>query len=204
MEDKIVVYSKRSGEERVPLTVRIEWLPDGIIRPLMYWTPDGTCYRVISQSEGISLAFLKDRGEGLRFKVRAEIIETPDYDDDLLYTQYDTYLYLADKLFCAKNIVDERYGHAGKEYIPVTIDVFPDSDYELVYFWINGARYMVEKTIDVAPRGSFNAGGIGIWHKVDARQVNDYDDEDPDPYKSARRLAALYLELNKWFVCKAT
>jgi len=59
---------------------------------------------------------------------------------------------------------------------------------------------MVEKTIAVEPRGSFHAGGAGLWHKVEARLVNADDDKDPDPNKSVRRLAALYLELNKWFV----
>jgi len=35
---------------------------------------------------------------------------------------------------------------------------------------------MVERTIAVEPRGSFRAGGIGIWHKVDARLINSYND----------------------------
>jgi hypothetical protein len=59
---------------------------------------------------------------------------------------------------------------------------------------------MVEKTIAVESRGSYHAGGTGRWHKVEARQINDNDDEDPDPIKSIRRLAALYFEVNKWFV----
>lgn len=200
MEDEIVIYRKQSGEPHVPLTVRIDWLPNGTIKPQMYWTPDGTCFNVIMLSESVPLAFLKDGGEGLRFKVKAEIIETPDDDDELLHTQYEAYLFLADNRFYQKNIIDDRYGHAGKEYISVTMDVFPDGDYELVYFCVRDARYKVEDTADVEPRGSFKAGGIGIWHKVKARLVNAHDDEDPDPNKSVCRLAALYLELNKWFV----
>ncbi len=201
MADKIVVYSKQSGGPVIPLTVRIDWLADGTIIPLMYWTPDGTCYMVVGQSPGIKMAFLKDRGVGLRWKVRGEIIETPDPEcDDLLHTQYETYLYLADQRFSEKNIIDERYGHTGKEFIPVTLDVFPDGDYELIYFWARGSRYMVEKTADVDNRGSFAAGGVGVWHKVEARLINADDDEDPDPRKSVRRIAAVYLELNKWFV----
>ena len=200
MADKIMIYIKQSGEPHIPVTVRIDWLPDGTIKPRLYWTPDGTQYKVISQLECTRLAFLYEDGEGLRFKLRAEVIETPDLDDDLLHTQHETYLYLADNRFCEKNIINERYGHARKEYIPVTLDIFPGGDYELVYFWCRGARYMVEKTIAVEPRGSFHAGGAGLWHKVEARLVNADNDEDPDPNKSVRRLAALYLELNKWFV----
>jgi len=197
-----VIYSKRSGEPRVPLTIRIDWFPDGTIKPLLFWTPDGACYKVISQYQGVSLAFLKERGEGLRFEVTGEVIESDD--EDLMYSRYETYLYLADSRFYQKNIIDERYGHAGKEYIPVTLDVFPDGDYELVYFWCRGARYMIEKTIAVEPRGSFRAGGAGLWHKVEARLINADDDEDPNPNKSVRRLAALYLELDKWFVTIST
>lgn len=200
MTDETVIYGKQSGEPRVPLTIRVEWLPDGTIKPLMYWTPDGTCLNVVSRDAGVPLAFLKDRGVGLRFKVRGEVIETPEMDDDLLHTQHETYLYLSDSRFYQKNIIDERYGHAGKEYIPVTLDVFPDGDYELIYFQVRGERYMVEKTEDVEPRGSFHAGGVGLWHKVEARLINPDDDEDPDPDRTVRRPAALFWELNKWFV----
>jgi hypothetical protein len=172
-----------------------------MIMPLLYWTPDGTCYRVIDSSPGIALAYLKEGGVGLRFKVRGEIIETPDPEtDDLLHTQHDTYLYLADKKFSEKNIIDGRYGQPGKEYIPVTLDVFPDGDYELIYFTAHGSRYMVDKTADVDNRGSYKAGGFGVWHKVEARLVNADDDNDPDPHTSVKRLAAIYLELNKWFI----
>ncbi len=45
--DKTVIYSKQSGGPTVPLTVRLEWLPDGTINPLMFWTPDGACYEVV-------------------------------------------------------------------------------------------------------------------------------------------------------------
>jgi len=200
MANKIVIYSKQNGEKLVPVTLRINWLPDGTINPRFYWTPDGTQYKVISQFECTPLAFLRERGEGVRFRIRSEVIEASELDDDILHTRHETYLYLADNRFCEKNIIDERYGHSGKEYIPVTLDIFPGGDYELVYFWCRGARYMVEKTIAVEPRGSFHAGGAGLWHKVEARLVNADDDKDPDPNKSVRRLAALYLELNKWFV----
>lgn len=203
MAERIVLYGKQMGEPCVPLTIRLEWLPDGTIKPLMYWTQDGTCYKVISQAESVRLAFLQEHGEGLRFKVKSEIIDTPEPHSDLLHTLYETYLYMADKRFSERNIIDQRYGHAGKEFIPVTLDVFPDGDYEIIYFWVHGDRYMVEKTDDVEPRGSFHAGGVGIWHKVVARLINADDDDDPDPCKSVRRPAALYLELNKWFVTVA-
>lgn len=201
MATKTLTYSKQSGEPLVPLTVRIDWLPDGSIKPRMYWTPDGTCHKVLSLYEGIPLAFLKEREEGVRFKVIGEVIETLDADDDLLSNRHETELYLAHNRFTQKNIIDERYGHAGKEYISVTMDIFPEGDYELIYFMCRGSRYKVEKTIMVEPRGSFHAGGAGLWHKVEARLVNANDDDDPDPNKSVRRLGALYLEFNKWFVC---
>lgn len=200
MDENIIVYSKQVDEPRVPVTARIKWMPDGTIIPLMYWTPDGSCYQVKPGCVMMPIAFLKDRGVGIRFKVMAEIIDTPDMDDDLLHSMTETYLYLADNWFCGRNFIDARYGHAGKEYVPVTLDVFPDCSYELVYFWVHGIRYMVEKTHKVEARGSFYAGGIGIWHKVDARVVNADDDEDPDPTQTIRRLAALYFEVNKWFV----
>lgn len=203
MAAKTVVYCKQNGKSPIPLTVQIEWLSSGTIKPLMYWTPDGTRYKVMSCSEATPLSLLKERGEGLRYKVVGEVVATPEPNDALLHTRRETYLYLADNLFCQKNIIDERYGHESKEFIKVTMDVFPDCEYELVYFWARGARYMVEKTLDVAPRASFQAGGVGIWHKVEARLVNADDDDDPDPHKSIRRHAALYRELNKWFVCVA-
>lgn len=199
MADKTIVYSKQTGEALIPLTVRISWMPDGAIKPLMYWTPDSSCFEVKYVYEMTPLAFLKDRGEGIRFKVRAELIETPEYDDELLHTQHETYLYFADNRFCGKNFIDARYGHAGKKYIPVTLDVFPDGDYELIYFKVQDARYMVENTIEIEPRGSFHAGGVGICHKVEARLINADDDEDPDPSISILRMAALYFEINKWF-----
>lgn len=200
MADKAVVYGKRSGEPYVPLTIRIEWLPDGTIKPGMFWTPDGTCYEVISHSASVPIAYLKDRGEGLRFKVRGKIIETPEPYSELLHTQYELYLYLADKRFSEKNIIDNRYGHPEKEYIPVTMDVFPNGDYELIYFCVRGVRYKVEDTSVVEPRGSFQAGGVGICHKVEGRTVNPDNDDDPDPQQSFIRPGALYWELNKWFV----
>ena len=200
MADKIVIYIKQIGGSFVPVTARIEWLPSGKIKPLMYWTPDGTCFQVRHVYESTPMAFLKDRGEGLRFKIRAEIIETPEPDDEILHTQYETYLYFADNRFCGKNFIDERYRHAGKEYVCVTMDVFPDGGYEVIYFWVHGTRFMVEKTLTIEPRGSFQVGGVGVCHRVEARQVNADDDEDPDPAKSARRPARLFFEVNKWFV----
>ena len=200
MEDKAVVYSKQSGELPVPVTVRVEWLPNGAVKPRFYWTPDGSCYQVLPNCKCVPLALLKERGEGLRFELRARAIETPETCPEQQFARHETYLYLADNRFCQKNIVDDRYGHAGKEYIRVSLDVFPNGEYELVYFWVHGLRYKVENAIGPEPRGSFCAGGVGILHKIDARLVNDNDDDDPDPDKSVRRPAALYLEINKWFV----
>lgn len=60
MADEIVIYSKYDGSPRIPLTVRIDWLPDGTIIPLLYWTPDGTCYRVNIVYECVPLPFLKN------------------------------------------------------------------------------------------------------------------------------------------------
>ena len=200
MESQTAIYSQQFGEPRVPVTVRIEWFPDGKIKPCMYWTPDGSRYEIRHVYEVTPLAFLKDGGEGLRFKVKSELTETPEYDDELLHTRYETYLYFADNWFCGRNFIDERYGHEGKEFIPVILDVFPNCEYELVYFKAQGRRYAVEKTIAVEPRGSFIAGGVGVWHKVKARQVNEDNDGDPDPEKSIVRVAALYFEVNKWFV----
>lgn len=200
MSDKTVIYIKRPDEPPVPVTARIEWLPDGKIKPLMYWTPDGSCHLVRHVYEMTLCAFLKDRGEGVRFKVTAEIAESPEQDESLRYAQYETYIYFADNWFCGKNFIDGRYVHEGKEYIPVSLDVFPDGGYELLYFWARGARYIVEKTDEIEPRGSFLAGGIGVRHKVEARQVNAENDDDPDTSKSVRRAAGLYFEVNKWFV----
>ena len=204
MTDKAIVYIKQTDEPLIPVTARIEWQPDGKIIPLMYWTPDGCCHQVRHIYEMTPCAFLKNRREGIRFKLRAEITETPDLDDSILHIQYETYLYFVDDRFCGKNFIDGRYGHTGKEYISVMLDVFPDGDYELIYFRVQETRYMVEKTIAVEPRGSFHAGGVGIWHKVEARLVNAEDDEDPDPNNSVRRIAALYFEINKWFTVKAS
>ena len=204
MADKVIVYSKQTNEPSVPITTRVDWLPDGSIKPRLYWMPDGSCYAVRHVYEMTPLAYVKDRGEGIRFKVRAEAIVTPEVYSDHRFAQHETYLYLADNWFCGKNLIDGRYNHAGKEFILVTLDIFPNGAYELIYFKARGTRYMVEKTIAVEPRGSFHAGGIGIWHKVEARLVNTNDDEDPDPHKSVRRLAGLFWELNKWFIVKAS
>ena len=198
MEDK--VYIKQPGEPRIPVTARINWLPNGTIRPLLYWTPDGSCYEVKRIVERTSLAFLKNRGEGIRFKVQGVLKEGPEsYIDYYHVTQHETYLYFADNLFYGRNIIDDRYAHDGKEFIPVTLDVFPSGEYEIVYFEARGERYAVDKTIAVEPRASFHAGGTGVWHKVEARPV-DIDGNDLDPRIADARMAALYFEINKWFV----
>lgn len=194
------VYCKQMGGHRVPLTVSIDWLSDGSIKPLMYWTPDGTCYQITHVLECTPLAFLKDRGEGLRYRVQSKIIETPEPTSELDHSLCEAYLYFADNRFCEKNIVDNRYEHAGKAYVSVMMDVFFDGDYELTYFRFRGERYQVEKTYEVEPRASFHAGGLGLWHKVMARLVNEENDDDPDPQHPSTRLVALYYEINKWFV----
>jgi len=192
LAENIVIYLKQANEHAVPVTVRIVWLPDGNIKPIMYWTPDNSCYEVKHIYESTLLAFLKEKGVGIRFKLRAELKEMPD---NTAYSRHETFLYFADGRFCQRGFIDKRYVHPNKEYIPVTIDIFPNADYELLYFQVGDNRYIVEKTLEVEPRGSFQAGGIGIWHKVAARLVNDNNDE--------YRQAALFWELNKWFVVKA-
>jgi len=201
---QMIVYSRQGGSPDVPITVRVTWLPSGIIKPQMYWTPDDSCFKITHIYECTQQAFLKSKGMGVRFKIKAEIIKTSQVYPDYPIVHDEIYLYLADNRFCEKNIVDERYAHAGKEYIPVVLDIFPDGGYQLVYFWVQGIRYLVEKTNEVAPQGSYNAGGVGIRHNVEARKVNENDDEDADPNNSLRRIASIYLELNKWFVsvCK--
>lgn len=195
--DNTIIYIKRTGEPLIPVTARVEWLPNGKIKPLMYWPPDNSCYVVKHIYEAIPLALLKEKSVGIRFKVNAELKEIPD---NTIYARHETYLYFTDSRFCEKGFIDGRYDHSNKKYISVTIDVFPNADYELVYFQVDYNRYMVEKTLEVEPRASFKAGGIGICHKVAVRLVNNDNDEDPTPGKSERRQAALFWELNKWFV----
>ena len=79
------------------------------------------------------------------------------------------------------------------------LDVFPDCGYEIISFEVQGNRHIVEKTLKVEPAGSYNAGGIGIRHRVEARLVNSEGD-DLNPQKSIIRKRALFLEFNKWFV----
>ena len=200
MSSKEIIYGKKMDDTAVPMTVRVEWLPDGTIKPLMLWTSDQSCLQIKHIYEATPLAFLKDRGEGLRFKVRAEITDTSEACDEHFQSGYEIYLYLADNRFCGKNMIDNRYEHKGKQYIPVTMDIFPNGKYEIVYFRVKNSRYMVERTLEVDARGSYYAGGVGIWHKVEARLVNENDDNDPDQSKSVYRIAALYFEINKWFV----
>ncbi len=137
--DEMIVYGKRYGEQSFPVTIRIEWLPDGTIRPLLYWTPDGVCYQVVSRTPGLPMAYLKDHGAGLRFKVNSVMLSEPDDDSNCATgMEGEIYLYLADNRFSQKSIVDGRYGHSGKEFIPVTLDVFPDGDYEIAILWFTG------------------------------------------------------------------
>ena len=200
MAEKPIIYIKQTGEPYVPVTVRIEWLSCGKIIPLMYWTPDNSCYEIKHVYEMTPIAFLKERGEGIRFRVRAMVTDVPEPDSNFQNIQHETYLYLADKFFNGKNIIDGRYGHEAKEFIPVMLDVFPDCGYELIAFKAQGITYVVERTLAIEPRASFYAGGVGVWHKVSARQVNsDYEDMDSVIFLS--RTSALYFELNKWFVC---
>jgi hypothetical protein len=166
----------------------------------MLWMPDCSCYEVKKILECTPLAFLKDKGKGLRFKVSAALTENNGFEEYIQNIYIETYLYFDDAKYYGKNMIDERYEHAGKEYVPVIMDIFPNGDYELICFWVQGERYAVEKTLEIDARGSFNAGGVGVWHKVDARLVNEDDDEDPDPLNSVRRKAGLYFEINKWFI----
>jgi len=186
-DDKTIVYIKQPDEQPIPVTARIMWLPDGTIKPCMFWLPDNSCHEIVHVYECTLMAYLKDRGVGIRFKVRTAL------------NPLTTYLYFTDEMFCGKNFIDSRYDHGCKEYVAVVLDVFSDGDYELCYFWVQGVRYVVEKTLAVEPHGSYLAGGVGVRHRVSARVVNAGDDEDLDPRYSVRREAALFFEVNKWF-----
>lgn len=196
MPKEPLIYFKQPGEGITPVTARVIWLPDGTLKPCLYWTPDGSCYEVKHIFESVHMAHLKERGVGLRFRVRAEIIETPEPCSDRKFAQHETYLYFSDNWFCGRNIIDSRYGHAGKEFITVTLDVFPDCGYELISFCVRGKQYLVEKTLSIEPHGSFLSGGIGVRHMVDAYLVSNGNEEEKD----IRRPAALFFEINKWFV----
>lgn len=188
MDENPVIYCKQPGETLVPVTVRLKWLPDGTLQPLHYWLPDDSCHEVTHIYDMTPLKYLRDGGAGVRFKAKTAI--------------GDTYLYLADNKFYGKNFIDNRYGHERKEYVPVVLDIFPNGNYELVCFWVDELRYNIEKTIDISKRGTFTVGGLGLHHKVKIRLVNEYDDDCPDPDNILRREAALYFEINKWFVEK--
>ena len=190
MGEKTVVYLKLDGEPPIPVTVQICWLPNGKIRPLMYWTPDNSCYKVKHVYESTKLAYLKQGGEGIRYRVNAELAESPGQDYHA-YAHHEVYLYFASNLYCPKCLIDEGYGHASKKYIPVTLDVFPWGDYEIVGFQVDDKQYTVERTIMRESRGSYNVGGVGVWHMVEAREAD-----------GSFRLAGLYLEFDKWFVNK--
>jgi hypothetical protein len=146
----------------------------------MFWPDGGECCHVAGVSDTVPLAFLKDGGQGLRFRVRlAPQAGAPR----------EAYIYLADARFCEADIIDKRYAHKGKEYIAVTMDVFPGGEYELTAFTARGERYSVEKTLSVERRGAFAAGGVGLRHEVEA-----YSE------KFGARKAALWWEISKWFV----
>lgn len=197
---RIIVYEKQPEKERVPLTVNADWLPDGEIVPRFYWTPDGTRSKVLQVYECVPIAYLKDKGTGLRYKVRAEVEELIETDDVLLNAQYDTHLFFKSNRYCEKTIVDARYDHPEKLYIPVNMDIFPDGTYELLSFWCRDNRFRIEKTLDISHRAAYRVGGVGLRHKVEVRMVNAKDDNDPDPEHSIRRVAALYFEINRWFI----
>ena len=75
----------------------------------MYWTPDGSCYVVKKIYETMPLAFLEDKGEGIRFKMTAEVEEGSEYYADYHHiTQHETYLYFNDNFFSGKNLIDDR------------------------------------------------------------------------------------------------
>ena len=196
---KALIYCRRSGERGYPITARIEWLADGVILPIMYWMPDGSCFEVTHTRECIPLAYLKEGGQGLRFTVRARLVRAENAYLGDAQQDYETYLYFADRKFSAKNIIDAQYCHVGKEFVPVVMDVFPDCEWMLINFKARGAQYMVEKTTCVEPRGCFNGGGIGLCHIVDARRVSDPEEILEERGGICRR-AALYFEFNKWFV----
>jgi len=189
------IYIKRLDEPPIPVTARIEWLASGRIKPCFFWTANGSCYEVKHVYEAVQMAHLRESGVGLRFKIKAEACS----DDE--HGQFETYLYFADDWFCGRDIIDARYGHAGKEYIPVTLDVFPDCEYEIIDFCVKGELYTVGRTVAIEPRGSFSAGGVGVWHKVEACLLSDDNDTIP---KVTQRMAALYFEINKWFVSVAS
>jgi hypothetical protein len=71
------------------------------------------------------------------------------YDAEWLHACCETYLYFADNRFCEKNIIDARYGHAGKAYIPVILDVSPDGGYELICFSVRDARCVVDRMLSM-------------------------------------------------------
>ena len=202
---KIIIYEKQPECRPVPLTVNADWNVDGQIVPRYYWTPDGSRFKVLHINECVPVAFLEEKGEGLRFKMRARLEETVEEGTDLHHAQYETYLYFADNRYCEKTIVDARYDRAEKLYIPVNLDIFSDGNYELISFWFLNARYRVEQTLDISQRAAYRVGGrLGLRHKVEARLVNAHDDDDPDPDQSIRRMAALYFEINRWFLAVKT
>ena len=206
LASNIVIYSKQPGEQAVPVTARIEWLPDSSIKPLMYWTPDGSCFEVKHVYACTPIAFLKERGTGIRFKVKAEVTKAPAWEGGFLRLRHETYLYFADERFCGKNFIDGRYGHEAKEFIPVILDIFPGGEYELISFRVERAQYIVIKTIAVEPHASFRAGGIGIRHKVDTLRISAENTEGSDfsDFKETiRHTGAVFFEVNKWFVVKA-
>jgi len=193
----ITIYIKQYDEPPIPVTARIQWLANGKIKPELYRTPDNSCYEIKHIYEVTPLALLKNQGEGLRFRIKAIAIETPEPNCVNSLASHELYLYLADSFFSGSNIVDSRYQHEYKEFVPVTLEISPNGTYKLICFEARGAMYAVQKTILVEPRGSIFAGGIGIWHKV---EIVKFDLECSDLCEKDARMAGLYFEINKWWV----
>ena len=100
---------------------------------------------------------------------------------DLAYVQYERHLYFSDNRIREKTIVDVRYDHDGKLYLPVNRDIFSDGDYELISFRCFHSRYHVKKILDISRRTAYRVSGLRLRHQVEARLVNADDDDDPDP-----------------------
>ncbi|MDR2547784.1 MAG: hypothetical protein LBC96_09840 [Lachnospiraceae bacterium] len=202
MEKNTIIYIKHENDTRTPVTVRILWFPDGTIKPLAYWLPDGAFHVVKYVCETTPCAFLKDKGVGLRFKVESEPKDEEERDETFLQMCHENYLYFADDWFCGKNIIDNRYRNPGKEYITVTLDVFSDASYELISFQANGSRYAVAKTLTAQMHSNYHTGGSGLRHKVAARILS-ANESDEITYSTDDLLETeLYFEINKWFVTR--
>ena len=65
-------------------------------------------------------------------------------------------------------------------------------------------KFCISANLDISRRAAYRVGGFGLRHQVEARLVNADDDEDPDPDQNIRRMAALYFEVNRWFLAVKT